>query len=314
MMTRRDTFDADRWGTVGLALGGDSAEREVSLNSGRAVAAALERLGVEFVELDGVRAVLDAAGDGRIDRVFNVLHGRGGEDGCLQGVLSAVGVPVTGSGILASALAMDKLQTKRVWRAIGLPTPDWRVARSADEAGAILETLEPPLFVKPAREGSSVGMRRVDEAGDLAPAIANALEHDDRALVERLVDGPEYTAAILGDRALPLIRIETPRAFYDYQAKYASDDTRYHCPCGLAADVEAQLAQLACRAFDALGGRGWGRVDFLLDGDGNPWLLEANTVPGMTDHSLVPMAAKAAGLDFDALVAEVLATAAGEGS
>ncbi len=312
-MTGRDhAFDATRYGTVGLAFGGDSAERDVSLNSGRAVAAALGRLGVEFIELDGVRAVLDAAAAGRIDCVFNVLHGRGGEDGCLQGVLSALGVPATGSGVLASALAMDKLQTKRVWRAIGLPTPDWRVATSPDDADAIADALSVPLFVKPAREGSSVGMGRVEAPAALAPAIADALQHDDRSLVERLVDGPEYTAAILGDRTLPLIRIETPRAFYDYQAKYAANDTRYHCPCGLPAAEEARLAGLARRAFDALGGRGWGRVDFLLDGDGSPWLLEANTVPGMTDHSLVPMAANAAGLDFDALVAAVLATAAGE--
>ncbi|NKI34326.1 D-alanine--D-alanine ligase [Wenzhouxiangella sp. XN79A] len=304
-------FNAQRFGRVGLALGGDSAERAVSLRSGRAVAEALARLGVEFVELDGVRATVEAAAAGRIDRVFNVLHGRGGEDGCLQGALAAYGIPLTGSGLLASALSMDKLQTKRIWRACGLPTPDWQVAESDRDAARIAATLQPPLFVKPAREGSSVGMGRVDAPEQLEAALANALKHDQRALVERLVDGPEYTASLLHDDVLPLIRIETPRDFYDYDAKYASNDTQYHCPCGLAADEEAALAALAREAFRVLGCSGWGRVDFLLDRDGRPWLLEANTVPGMTDHSLVPMAAQAAGLDFDALVGRILETAVG---
>jgi len=303
-------FDAARFGRVGLALGGDSAERAISLRSGRAVAGALARLGADVVELDGVRATVEAAAAGRIDCVFNVLHGRGGEDGCLQGALAALAVPVTGSGVLASALAMDKLQTKRVWRACGLPTPDWQVAESPDEAVDIAETLPTPLFVKPAREGSSVGMRRVDVPDQLADALANALDHDRQVLVERLVDGPEYTASMLGDAVLPLIRIETPRDFYDYDAKYASKDTRYHCPCGLDEETEQALAALAREAFEVLGCGGWGRVDFLLDVDGLPWLLEANTVPGMTDHSLVPMAAKAAGLDFDTLVGRILETAA----
>ena len=303
-------FDAKRFGRVGLALGGDSAEREVSLRSGRAVADALQRLGVDVIELDGVRAVVEAAHAGRIDCVFNVLHGRGGEDGCLQGALAAYGVPMTGSGLLASALAMDKLQTKRVWRACGLPTPDWRVAESTADAERIAAELPAPLFVKPAREGSSVGMRRVDDPGQLAEALTHALAHDRRVLVEVLVDGPEYTASLLGDRVLPLIRIETPRAFYDYDAKYASTDTRYHSPCGLDDDTEQALAALARDAFDVLGCSGWGRVDFLLDGDGRPWLLEVNTVPGMTGQSLVPMAARAAGLEFDTLVARILETAA----
>lgn len=308
-----NAFDSSSFGRVGLALGGESAEREVSLASGRAVAAALGRLGVDFIELDGVRAVLDAASHGRIDRVFNVLHGRGGEDGCLQSVLAALDVPVTGSGLLASALAMDKLQTKRIWRSVGLPTPDWRVAASTQDAPAIVDAIGLPLFVKPVREGSSVGMSRVDDGADLADAIHSALEHDSRALVERLVDGPEYTASVLEGRILPLIRIETPHDFYDYDAKYAANDTQYHCPCGLDAETEQRFAELSRRAFEALGGSGWGRVDFLLDRAGDPWLLEANTVPGMTDHSLMPMAARAAGLDFDTLVARVLATTAVSG-
>lgn len=302
-------FDAQRFGRVGLALGGDSAEREVSLRSGRAVFDALVRLGVDVVELDGVRTTVEAAAAGQIDCVFNVMHGRGGEDGCLQGALAAFDMPVTGSGLLASALAMDKLQTKRIWRACGLPTPDWRVAESPEQAMAIAAELAAPLFVKPAREGSSVGMCRVDLAEQLPGALENALRHDRQALVERLIDGPEFTASLLGDRVLPLIRIETPRIFYDYDAKYASNDTRYHCPCGLDTETEEALAALAQDAFELLGCSGWGRVDFLLDREGQPWLLEANTVPGMTDHSLVPMAARAAGLSFDALVARVLEAA-----
>ncbi|MBS3743421.1 MAG: D-alanine--D-alanine ligase [Wenzhouxiangellaceae bacterium] len=296
---------------LALVYGGDSAEREISLRSGRAVSEALTRVGIAHEAFDGARAVIDAARERRVDRVFNMLHGRGGEDGCLQGALALYGLPVTGSGVLASALTMDKLQTKRIWRAVGLPTPDWRVATDAGQAQAIAGALGAPVFVKPAREGSSVGMSRVDETGQLAAAIARALTHDDTALVERMIDGPEYTAAMLDDRALPLIRIATPREFYDFDAKYEAGDTEYHCPCGLSGPREAELQAMALQAFEVLGCSGWGRVDFLLDGEGDPWLLEANTVPGMTDHSLVPMAAAAADLDFDVLVRRILATAGG---
>lgn len=304
-------IDASSFGRIGLVCGGDSAEREISLKSGRAVAAGLERLGIGFARLDGPCAAVDAAREGRIDTVFNMLHGRGGEDGCLQGALALYGVPVTGSGVLASALTMNKLQTKRLWQATGLATPEWRVARSDADAGEIAGALGLPLFVKPAREGSSVGMSRVAAADELAPAIARALAHDETVLVERMIEGPEYTATVLLDRPLPLIRIETPRVFYDYEAKYASGDTEYHCPCGLSGEREGELQALASRAFSVLGCSGWGRVDFLLDGDGRPWLLEVNTVPGMTDHSLVPMAAAAAGIDFDGLVWRILQTAGG---
>lgn len=304
-------FDATRFGRLALVYGGDSAEREISLRSGRAVSAALDRLGIAHATFDGPRAVVDAARDGEVDTVFNMLHGRGGEDGCLQGALGLYGVPATGSGVLASALTMDKLQTKRVWRAVGLPTPEWHVASDPADADAFTDTLAFPVFVKPAREGSSVGMSRVAEPSGLKPALARALAHDRTALVERMIQGPEYTAAILGDAALPLIRISTPREFYDFDAKYEAGDTEYHCPCGLASEREAELRELALRAFDVLGCRGWGRIDFLLDGDGKPWLLEANTVPGMTDHSLVPMAAAAAGIDFDRLVGRILQTAGG---
>jgi len=305
--------DPDRFGRVVLACGGDSAEREISLRSGRAVAAALDAMGIEYERLDGVRAVIEAAVAGRVDRVLNVLHGRGGEDGQLQGALAALGVPVTGSGVLASALAMDKLQTKRVWRAVGLPTPDWRVVRHGDDpearAADIVTALGLPVFVKPAREGSSVGMSRVEHEDALAPALRRALEFDATVLVERMIVGPEYTASLLDGEALPLIRVETPREFYDYDAKYTTGDTLYHCPCGLDTAREAELRTLALDAYAALDGRGWGRVDFLLDEHGAAWLLEANTAPGMTDHSLVPMAAAAAGMDFTQLVERILETA-----
>lgn len=300
-----------RFGRIALACGGDSAEREISLRSGQAAAAALDALGLDYRVIDGARAVVEAAAAGRIDRVLNLLHGRGGEDGQLQGALALYRIPVTGSGVLASALAMDKLQAKRVWAAVGLPTPPWRAVGAEHEASGLLEALGLPLFVKPACEGSSVGMSRVDTEDQLRPALVLALQHDRTVLVERLVRGPEYTAAILGDTVLPLIRVETPRSFYDYQAKYHACDTQYHCPCGLPAAREAELAELVRKAFDALGCRGWGRIDLMLDEAGRPWLLEANTVPGMTDHSLVPMAAAAAGIEFDRLVLTILETAGG---
>ena len=301
----------EQLGRLALVYGGESAEREISLRSGRAVSAALDRRGIAHAAFDGPRAVVDAAREGRIDTVFNMLHGRGGEDGCLQGALSLYDVPVTGSGVLASALTMDKLQTKRVWRAVGLPTPEWQVAGDPADADAMADAIDFPAFVKPTREGSSVGMSRVLEPAGLKAAVERALEHDRTALVERMIQGPEYTAAILGDTASPLIRIATPREFYDFDAKYEAGDTEYHCPCGLNSRQEAEFRSLALQAFGVLGCRGWGRIDFLLDGDGNPWLLEANTVPGMTDHSLVPMAAAAAGLNFDQLVERILQTAGG---
>ncbi|MFU8877155.1 MAG: D-alanine--D-alanine ligase [Wenzhouxiangellaceae bacterium] len=301
--------DFARFGRIALARGGDSAEREISLRSGRAVAAALARLGLEFIELDGAPAVVEAALGGEIDTVFNLLHGRGGEDGCLQGALSLYPVAITGSGLLGSALAMDKLASKKIWHGDGLPTPPWRVATDPGMAGEIEASLGLPAFVKPAREGSSVGMTRVERPGALGAAIERALHHDDMVLVERLIEGGEYTASILDGQPLPLIRIVTAREFYDYDAKYQSGDTEYHCPCGLDQAREREVQRLALDAFKALGCSGWGRVDLMLDSTGQPWLLEANTVPGMTDQSLVPKAAQAAGINFDALVARILATA-----
>lgn len=300
--------DPRRFGHVALVIGGDSAEREISLRGGRAVTAALEALDIQFSVVDGPRRLLEQVAAGHFDRVLNLLHGRGGEDGALQGALRLYGVPVTGSGVLASALSMDKLQSKRIWRACDLPTPDWQTARSRDEADAILSALEPPFFVKPAREGSSIGMTRVETGDGLADAIEKALAFDDTVLVERLIEGTEYTAAILQEKVLPLIRLETPREFYDYEAKYESGDTHYHCPCGLDAGTESRLAELCLNAFSVLGTSGWGRVDLMVDSDGQPWLLEVNTTPGMTDHSLMPMAAAAAGIDFEELVWRILTT------
>ena len=300
--------DALKLGHVALVIGGDSAEREVSLRGGRAVAAALEALGVQFSVVDGPRRLLEQVAAGHFDRVFNLLHGRGGEDGALQGALRLYGIPVTGSGVLASALTMDKLQTKRVWMACGLPTPRWEIATHPDESKRVLEALGIPLFVKPSREGSSIGMSRVDEPAELAAAIALALEHDDRVLIEQLVDGPEYTAAVLDEQVLPLIGLKPAREFYDYAAKYESGDTEYLCPCELEADVEAKLARLCLEAFNVVGATGWGRVDLMIDSHGRPQLLEVNTTPGMTEKSLVPKAAAAAGIDFEELVWRILNT------
>ena len=299
---------AMKLGQVALVVGGDSAEREISLRGGKAVAAALERLGVQFSVVDGPRRLLEQVAAGHYDRVFNLLHGRGGEDGALQGALRIYGVPVTGSGVLASALTMDKVQTKRVWQSAGLPTAPWALATASDQATEIVDTLGLPLFVKPAREGSSIGMSRVDEASQLPAAIERALAFDGRVLVERLIDGPEFTAAILDGQVLPLIGLKPARTFYDYEAKYESGDTRYLIPCGLSETREAELAALCRQAFEVVDACGWGRVDLMLDRDGQPWLLEVNTTPGMTENSLVPKAAAAAGISFEELVWRILNT------
>ncbi len=295
-------------GHVALVIGGDSAEREVSLKGGAAVARALGALSVQHSVVDGPRRLLEQVAAGHYDRVFNLLHGRGGEDGALQGALRLYGVPVTGSGVLGSALTMDKLQTKRIWQACGLPTPPWQVADSADQADAIAEQLGLPLFVKPAREGSSIGMTRVERLDQLAPAIELALGFDERVLVERLIDGPEYTAAVLDGEVLPLIGLKPAREFYDYAAKYESVDTEYRCPCGLPEAEEAALARLCREAFEVVGATGWGRVDLMVDSSAQPWLLEVNTTPGMTERSLVPKAAQAAGIEFEELVWRILKT------
>lgn len=302
-MTRQE---AQALGHVALVVGGDSGEREVSLRGGRAVAGALERLGVQYSVVDGARRLLEQVAVGHFDRVFNLLHGRGGEDGALQGALQLYGIPVTGSGVLASALSMDKIQTKRVWEAAGLPTPPWRVARSGEDAAAILDALSLPLFVKPSREGSSLGMAMVTRADELAAAIDTALTFDSRVLVEQGVAGSEYTGGVLGEQALPLIELRSPHAFYDYEAKYVSQETQYLCPCDLPTTLERSLADLCLQAFEVVGCHGWGRVDFMLDKDQQPWLLEVNTTPGMTERSCLPQAAAVAGISYEELVWQIL--------
>lgn len=300
--------DPAAFGRVAVLMGGDSAEREISLLSGEAVLAALLRRGVDAHGVDpraGVSPLLAAAG---FARAWLALHGRGGEDGVMQGALETLGVPYTGSGVLGSALAMDKLRSKQLFAAWGLATPRWQVMRAPGEAAAIVAALGLPLIVKPAGEGSSVGMTKVSAAAELPAAFAEASRWAGPVLVEEWISGGEYSVGVLQGEVLPAVRIETPRAFYDYEAKYFSDDTRYHCPCGLAAAREAEFARLVRTAFEAVAASGWGRVDFLLPADGVPRFLEVNTIPGMTSHSLVPMGARQAGIDFDELCWRVLET------
>lgn len=301
--------DAAGFGRVGLVIGGDSAEREVSLNGGRAVAAAMQRSGIEHEVFDGPLALFEAIRQKRIDRVFNLLHGPGGEDGSLQGALMLMGVPVTGADLASSALTMDKVRSKWIWQHNGIATPPFLALGPLDnELEPVIEQLGLPLFVKPTGLGSSIGVSRVTQADALPAAIELARSYGGHVIVESEVRGGEYFAGIIERATLPLIRIETPREFYDYEAKYESDDTRYHCPCGLATALEEQLRATSLQAFELLGASGWGRVDFLLDDQGTPWFLEVNTTPGMTDHSLVPQAAAQIGVGFDELVWRILET------
>jgi D-alanine-D-alanine ligase len=299
---------AHKFGKVALLFGGKSAEREISLKSGAAVFAALEREGVDARALDPAQAdTLERLRTGGFARAFIMLHGRGGEDGQIQGALETIGLPYTGSGVLGSSLGMDKYRCKVLWRGAGLPTADFALlGKEADSLKA--QDLGFPLMIKPVREGSSIGMTRADDFEGLSAAWRAAATYDALVLAERWIEGPEYTCAVLGGEALPLIRLETPHAFYDYEAKYSADTTRYICPCGLDSAVEWRLQAMCLEAFEMIGAQGWGRVDFMLDGKGWPYLLEVNTVPGMTDHSLVPMAAKAHGVDFDTLVWRILET------
>jgi D-alanine-D-alanine ligase len=296
-------------GRVAVLMGGRSAEREISLQSGNAVLSALRRKGVEAEAVDLDANVLGRLSGGGFSRVFIALHGRGGEDGQIQGALETLRIPYTGSGVLGSALSMDKLAAKRVWLAVGVPTPPFMMLARGFDPEAVTEALGLPLMVKPAREGSSLGVAKVNKVAELRAAWQDASRLDDRVIAERWVTGREYTCAVLEGEALPMIRLETPRPFYDYQAKYHDDRTQYICPCGLPERLERDVQRLALQAFDALDARGWGRVDLLLDAQDRPWFIEVNTVPGMTDHSLVPMAARAAGLSFDELVVRVLQTA-----
>jgi D-alanine-D-alanine ligase len=308
---RRPVASPEEFGRVAVLQGGASAESEISRLTGAAVTAALQRRGVDAVAIDPAEEpVWELRGRG-FERVWIALHGGGGEDGTVQGALATLGIPYTGSGVLGCALAMDKYRSKLVLEAAGLPTPKWMMLDSPARLGEVPDNLGLPVVVKPASEGSSVGMSKVEHESELEQAWQSARRHDRNVLVERWVGGGEYTAAILQGEVLPTIRIETPRSFYDYEAKYHSDSTRYFCPSGLAAEREEEFAAMCHTAFAALGCSGWGRVDFLLDGYGKPFILELNTVPGMTDHSLVPMAARQAGLDFDELVWRILETSFG---
>ena len=308
-MSRPD-FAPLSFGKVAVLFGGTSAEREISLKSGNAVLAALKSRGVDAHAFDPAeRPLADLKADG-FERVFLILHGRGGEDGTAQGALELMGIAYTGSGVMASAVGMDKWRTKLLWRGAGLPVPDYALLDENSDFDAVERQLGLPLFVKPANEGSSVGVTKVKAPGALAAAYQEAARHDALVLAERYVGGGEFTVGMLGEgenlRALPVVKIEPATEFYDYEAKYFRDDTRYLCPSGLPAEKEAEMQALAKRAFAVLGCRGWGRVDVLLDTDGTPYLLEINTAPGMTDHSLVPMAARVAGLDFPELCVKVL--------
>ncbi|MEB0206455.1 D-alanine--D-alanine ligase [Pseudomonas sp. CCC3.1] len=295
------------FGRVAVLFGGKSAEREVSLKSGNAVLKALQDAGVNAFGIDVGDDFISRITSEKIDRAFIILHGRGGEDGSMQGLLECLGIPYTGSGILASALAMDKLRTKQVWHSLGIPTPRHAVLSSEDDCISAAKELSFPLIVKPAHEGSSIGMAKVNSADELIVAWTDASKYDSQVLVEQWIHGPEFTIATLRDQVLPPIALGTPHTFYDYDAKYVSDDTQYRIPCGLDRDKEQELMALTAKACEAIGIAGWGRLDVMQDTDGQFWLLEVNTAPGMTDHSLVPMAAKAAGLDFQQLVLSILA-------
>lgn len=298
-------------GKIGVLFGGESAEREISLRSGKAVLTALQNLGADVISIDvrfddALFSQLRA-----IDFAFIALHGRGGEDGVIQGLLEMMGIPYTGSGVAASALGMDKLRTKWLWQGAGLPTPEFFSVSAVEQLQGMVEQLGGAVMVKPSHEGSSIGMSRATTQAELEAAFATAQSHDSEILVERWIEGPEFTCAVLNGVALPVIRLKTPNVFYDYEAKYQSTNTEYLIPCGLTATQEAELQALSVKAFDVVGCEVWGRVDAMMDKDGRFWLLEVNTVPGMTDHSLVPMAAKAAGMSFEQLVQNILLGSAG---
>jgi D-alanine-D-alanine ligase len=299
---------AYNFGKVAVLMGGWAAEREVSLNSGTAVLHALLAKGVDAHAIDADRNVLTTLKEGGFDRVFNIMHGRGGEDGEIQGALELLQIPYTGCGVMASAISMNKLMTKRIWSGANLPTPAYEVLTAETDFVQVIEKLGLPLMVKPANEGSSIGMTKVEQADALEVAYERAVAYDDLVLAEQWINGDEYTISLLGEEALPVIRLEAQNDFYDYEAKYTSDETKYYCPCGLTKNEEITLQALAQIAFKAVDASGWGRVDVMRDDEGTFWLIEVNTVPGMTDHSLVPMAAKAVGIDFDDLVLRVLKT------
>ena len=299
-------LNPSKFGRVGLLYGGLSSEREISLMTGEAVLIALQNLNVDVIAIDVQEDILQRLPSYQLDRVFIALHGPGGEDGTLQASLESLNLPYTGSGISASALAMDKLRCKQIWQRIGLPTTDFALLEESTDWGAVLDALGGKIMVKPACEGSSIGMSRVENVHQLKTACRHAADFNNVVIAEPLLEGEEYTVAILGDQALPSIRIQAKEVFYDYQAKYFSDETAYFCPSGLSDAREVELRELSIAAFNSLDCEGWGRVDVMVDSEGSFQLLEVNTVPGMTSHSLVPMAASAAGLRFDDLVLSIL--------
>ncbi len=303
LMPQNDT--PEKCGRVAVLMGGVSAEREVSLASGRCVLQALQDAGVDAFGLDVRENMLQQLLDLKADRVFNILHGRGGEDGQVQALLESTGLPYVGSGVKASAITMDKLMSKRLMRGCDIATPEFSEIKTKDDCERILQNPGLPLFIKPACEGSSIGMSRVVQAGQLLPAFQLAAQYGD-VLAERLIDGDEYTVSWLGETPLPVFRIETPHEFYDYDAKYAANDTAYHCPCGLSQTEQKEIQAIVQKLIDVFDLRHWGRADFLRGEDGKFLLIDINTVPGMTDHSLVPMAAQQAGLSFSQMVVKLL--------
>ncbi|GKS68135.1 D-alanine--D-alanine ligase [Nitrosomonas sp. PY1] len=294
------------FGKVAVLLGGRSAEREISLQSGQAVLAALRESNVNAHPFDPAKEPLDELRRQNFDRVFIALHGRFGEDGTVQGALELMEIPYTGSGVMASALAMDKWRTKLIWEAAGIQSPRFMLLNANSDFMAVAENLGLPLIVKPAREGSTIGLSKVHSRQDVAAAYQLAVKHDSLVIAEEFISGKELTAAILGETALPLIRIEVAGDLYDYQAKYVSNDTRYHCPSGLSQSLEESIQKEALSAYQVLGCAGWGRIDLIVDQHNQFYFLEANTSPGMTSHSLVPIAAKAAGISFQELVLKIL--------
>jgi D-alanine-D-alanine ligase len=299
--------DVTQIGKVAVLMGGLSAEREISLLSGSAVLAALKNRGVDAHGVDVDENIVSELSAGDYQCAFIILHGRGGEDGTIQGLLELMNMPYTGSGVMASSLAMDKLKTKQIWQAMGLSTPAFYILDSEESCERALEVLSLPLIIKPVLEGSSIGMSKVEIKNELIPAWKKAQRCGGTVIAESWIEGDEYTAAVLDDQVLPMIKLKTTHKFYDYDAKYEAQDTEYICPCGLSEQEELNFSELTKKAFNAVSASAWGRVDFMVDQNNKPWLIEVNTVPGMTSHSLVPMAAKQAGMSFDDLTLNILA-------
>ena len=300
--------DVARFGKVAVLMGGQSSEREISLRSGAAVLNALTEMCVDATGIDVSGDVFERLRAGDFNRAFIALHGFLGEDGCIQGGLDVIGMPYSGSGVLASGICMNKWMTKQIWLGQGIPTPSFRVLKDSVDPDALVEEFGLPMIFKPASQGSSIGITKVNTKEEIAAAWKHARDLEGTVIVEQWIDGPEYTVAVVGNYALPIIRLETPRTFYDFDAKYQSGDTQYHCPCGLFAAQETSIKEQVLQAFAATAATGWGRIDLMLDSNDQPWFLEINTVPGMTDYSLVPMAAKAEGMDFKELVIKILET------